>query len=380
MVELVGKNRNKIIYALQDRVLQLLGCSKTDVLLDWTSLVYYGDMAKLAKFGYSRDHQPGERQITLGVALLAPPYNVPFGMTVEAGNINDQVHMRATYGQVRPFLREGSLVVFDRGANDKKNLERIELDGNDYLSAKRLNSSDEKILAGFSEESWECVEAGDGVYALKRIFPSRVNYYFFSKKLKKDHLKSCPRKAERLLAEAKAIQASLDKGRKLPKRFRINNPLVDVKYDYQTKLVEMEEADALRLLLDQVIDGDEGCFCLTSSRDMPALEALTIYRSKDAVEKLFHSLKSEVEVRPVRVWSEDTVYGVLLLGFIAQLMICLTRHFVKPARTVSTKFIIASLQKLTETLVFDGDGRKKRFYSNFEPLNSAILAEYLAET
>ncbi|MEI6796755.1 MAG: IS1634 family transposase, partial [Methanomassiliicoccales archaeon] len=145
-------------------------------------------------------------------------------------------------------------------------------------------------------------------------------------------------------------------------------------------LVEMEEADALRPLLDQVIDGDEGCFCITSSRDMLALEARTIYRSMDAVEKLFHSLKSEIEVKPVRVWSEDTVYGVLLLGFIAQLMICLTRHFVKPARTVSRKFIVASLQKLTETQVFDGDGRKKRCYSNFEPLNSAILAEYLAET
>jgi transposase len=69
MVELVGKNRNRIIYALQDRVLQLLGQPRTDVLLDWTSLVYYGDLAKLAKFGYSRDNQPGERQITLGVAL-----------------------------------------------------------------------------------------------------------------------------------------------------------------------------------------------------------------------------------------------------------------------------------------------------------------------
>jgi hypothetical protein len=38
--------------------------------LDWTSIVYYGDMAKLAKFGYSRDHHPGERQLTLGAAML----------------------------------------------------------------------------------------------------------------------------------------------------------------------------------------------------------------------------------------------------------------------------------------------------------------------
>jgi len=182
------------------------------------------------------------------------------------------------------------------------------------------------------------------------------------------------------MAEARSIQNSLDKGKRLPKRFRINNPLVDVRYDYQTKLVEMNGEEAERLLLDEVIDGREGCFCLTSSRDMPASEALRIYRSKDAIEKLFHSLKSEIEIKPVRVWTEDAVYGVLLIGFIAQLMISLTRHFVEPAKRMSTKFIIASLQNLTETVVLMENGNKRKFFSNFDPVNKAILADYLAET
>jgi transposase len=379
-VEMVGQNRGRIIYALQDRVLKLLGGPKTDILLDWTSIVYYGDMAKLAKYGFSRDHRPDERQFTLGAAQLAPPYDIPIGLTIEAGNINDQTHMWRTYGQVRPFLQERSLVVFDRGANDKTNLDRIGLDKNDYLTAKKLNSSDDAIFGSFSKTAWECIDADAGVYAIKKAFPSRVNYYIFSEKLKKDHLRSRRRKAERLLAEARAIQDSLDKGKKLPKRFRINNPLVDVKYDYQTKLVAMDEEAALRLLLEDVIDGREGCFCLTSSRDMPASEALKIYRSKDAIEKLFHSLKSEIEIKPVRVWTEDAVYGVLLIGFIAQLMISLTRHFVKPVKRMSTKFIIASLQNLTETVVSMGNGLKKRFFSNFDEVNKAILAEYLCST
>ena len=97
----LGHNREKIIQKLQDHVLELLGHPPTDILLDWTSIVIYGDMSDLAKYGYSRDHQPGERQLTLGAAMLAPPYDVPIGLTVEAGNVNDQVHMRSTYGQVR---------------------------------------------------------------------------------------------------------------------------------------------------------------------------------------------------------------------------------------------------------------------------------------
>jgi transposase len=379
-VETLGRNRERIIRELQDNVLELLGRPRTDVLLDWTSIVYYGDMAKLAKYGYSRDHNPGERQLTLGAAQLAPPYDVPIGLTIEAGNMNDQMHMKATYGQVRRLLAPGSLVVFDRGANDKTNLDRIELDENDYLTAKKLNVSDDAVFQAFSKDDWECIDAESGVYAMKRTFPSRVNYYFFSEKLKKDHLKSRRRKAERLLAEAVAIQNSLDKGKKLPKRFRINNPLVDVRYDYQTKLVGIDEEEALRLLLADVIDGREGCFCLTSSKDMAATEALRIYRSKDAIEKLFHSLKSEVEIKPVRVWTEDAVFGVLLIGFIAQLMISLTRYFVKPVKRMSTKFIIDALKKLTVTMVSMGNGLKKRFYSNFNEVNRAILADFISET
>jgi transposase len=84
-------------------------------------------------------------------------------------------------------------------------------------------------------------------------------------------------------------------------------------------------------------------------------------------------------VKPIRVWSEDAVYGVLLIGFIAQMMISLTRHFIKPVKRMSTKFIIAALQRLTAMVVLMENGMKRRFYSNFDPVNKAIVAEHLAE-
>ena len=67
--------------------------------------------------------------------------------------------MRSTYGQVRHLLGPSSLVVFDRGANDKENLERIELDGNDYLTAKKLNKSDDQYFERFSKKEWKCIDA-----------------------------------------------------------------------------------------------------------------------------------------------------------------------------------------------------------------------------
>jgi len=208
---------------------------------------------------------------------------MPIGMTVEAGNVNDSAHFRRTYRQVRRVLVEGSLLVFDKGANAKVNLVAIEEDGHDYLTSKKLNKCDDKVFQAFDPRRWPLIDAEDGTYAFAQGFPSRVNYYFFSSKLRKDHEASLRRLAERKLEEAKAIQRSLDGGKGLPKRFRLRNPLVDVSYEYQTKLTLMNEEAALRFLVEELRTGREGYFCLTRSRDMPPAEALARYRTKDAV-------------------------------------------------------------------------------------------------
>lgn len=98
----LGRNRESIILEVQDRVLKLLDLPRTDILMDWTSVVYYGELPSLAKYGYSRDHRPDKKQVTLGVAQLAPPVNVPIAMTVEAGNVNDRVHSAA------PTIKRGT--------------------------------------------------------------------------------------------------------------------------------------------------------------------------------------------------------------------------------------------------------------------------------
>jgi transposase len=104
---------------------------------------------------------------------------------------------------------------------------------------------------------------------------------------------------------------------------------------------------------------------------MPASEALRIYRAKDAIEKLFHSLKSEIEVKPVRVWSKDAVHGVLLFGFIAQMMISLTRYFVEPLNGCQRNSSRLSA-KVDGYAGFGGKQHQRRFYSKFNPINKAI--------
>ena len=88
-------------------------------------------------------------------------------------------------------------------------------------------------------------------------------------------------------------------------------------YSIQTKLVELMEDDVGELLEEKFINGREGFFCLKSSKNLTLKEALLTYRKKDLIEKIYHSLKNEIEIKPLRVWRDKSIYGALIIGFIA---------------------------------------------------------------
>lgn len=374
-LQTVGSNKEEIILDIQDVLFSKYDFDLTDINMDWTSIVLHGDKSSLGKYGYSRDHRPDKKQITLGVSELSYPINLPIGITVEKGNVNDQTHFKKTYQQIKSRLKEKSLIIFDKGANSIENLDLIKGDGMDYLTAKKLNSSDDKLIAIFDQLQPEIVDEEKGVHGIKIVKPSSINYFYFSETLKKQQLEAGIRKALRLLEEAKEIQKSIEKNKKLPKKFRINNKLIDIRYSYQTKLVKMSEEEAFEFLREDIINGREGFFCLKSSRNLTLTEALQTYRKKDSLEKIFNSLKNEIEIKPLRVWSDDSIYGAIIIGFIAQLLISLMRYRFKELKHTSTKFIKKSLLNLTVTVDFLGNKSKSYIYANFDHINSLVLVQ-----
>jgi transposase len=297
-------------------------------------------------------------------------------MTVREGNVPDQVHFDDTFDQVKDRLREGSIVVFDQGANRKENLDRIEHSKLRYVTARQLNKSDEETwIKNFDKSKAELVDKKHVVYGLKKKFPSRVNYLYFSEHLYEQKMASKLRKVERLLNEAEEIQRSIENNRGLPKRYRINNPLIDCEYSYQTKLASLSDEEARAILKKASITGREGFFCLVSDMDLTLKETLTIYRLKDSIEKIFNSLKNEIEIKPLRVWSDYSIYGALILGFLAQLIISLIRFDHQELKHTSPKFIKISLMNLTVTVEFRKKAGKRYIYSNFNPVSNLILSQ-----
>jgi len=379
-LELLGRNREEILSDILDSLFSVYDFEETDINLDWTSIVLYGTKANLGKYGYSRDHRPDKLQITVGISELANPINIPIGVTVNKGNVLDLEHFSDTYTQVKRRLKKGSLVVFDKGANTTDNL-KIILDAKmDYLTSMKLNTSDDKIIEKFDLERAELIDSKKGIYGIKIVKPSSIKYFYFSESLQKRQLEARARAVMRKLQEAKEIHKAVINKKKLPKKFRVNNELIEIDYSFKTKLEELSDEEAIELLKASLINGREGFFCLKSNRNLTLEDALRTYRKKDSIEKIFNSLKNEINIKPLRVWSDDSIYGAIILGFIAQLFISLMRYEFEELKHVSTKFIKKSLKNLTLTVKFKINGVKNYIFANFDWINSLIVAKRNAIT
>jgi len=378
VLEALGDNYEEIIHLIQEQLFSIYDFPHTDVNLDWTSFVLWGKKAELGEYGYSRGHRPDKKQVTVGISEISSPVKVPVGLTIRAGNINDQTHFKQTFLQISGRLREGSRVVFDKGGQSKDNLDLVLAHKMKYLSAKKLNKSDDKRIKEYVKTKDKLIE--DGIYGEIIEYPSRYDYFFFSEELQRDQIEAKLRMAERKLAEAKEIHAALSRGRPLPKRFMINNPLVDIKYTYQTKLSNLTEKQARKLVQDASINGREGFFCLISSEKLTLKEALKTYRMKDSIEKIFQSLKNDIDIKPLRVWTTKSIYGAILIGFLAQLIISLMRYDYKELSTIAPKFIKISLMNLTVTIEYQKNHRHNEIFSNFDPINELILSQKQAVT
>jgi transposase len=372
----IGENRHSILHHLLFILKKEFDVGLDMVFMDWTSTHFEAQTTDLIKYGYSRDHRPDRPQVTIGVAQDQRS-QIPIGLTIQPGNINDQTHFKHTYHQIKPGLRTGSTLVFDAGATGTPNLDLLVSNNMKYLSRMKLNTSDvKKHLKNFSKDKWTRVVTGnkkEEVYGRKLVFPSRTKYLYFSQTLHDDIMKNRRKRLEQDYDEAISLRKTIETGKKPRKKYRNSNHFLFTHISYTFPLKGVSREEAIDHALKQSITGKEGFFALVSNKDFSVHEALRFYREKDGVEKLFNSMKNEIKLRPTRVWNQDEIYGSILIVFLAQLVVSLLRHKHTLLRRVSTKFIMQSLKNFALTVIVGSNGRKKRVFSNFDWINSLIF-------
>jgi len=362
----IGKNYQFIIENYQQLITEeKLVADKQ--FIDFSSSYFEGKTAAFGALGYSRDHQPGKKQLTFGVSTGIN--GIPTALTIQNGNVQDKEHFRFMLKTSEAVLPEGSLLIFDTGGNTKENKHQVREKKFHYLTlkAKKVRIY-KKAIENFNKGTKVEVIINDISYSCVTYKKEdETNYIFFSEKLKNEQLALKERKFKRELENNKTVLKKTKAGKEIDE-FLTEEGTVTTKGILQTRLEEIK---------NPYINGLEGFFILESDLNIEPERALALYKDKDKAEKLFRSIKEGTELRPIRHWSKDAIIGYILVIFLTNFLINLTLLRAKDTVVKNTKLLKKYLRKLTLVVIYPPTGFKFQVLANICPEITAILGDFI---
>ena len=334
--------------------------------LDFSSSYFEGKKAELAKLGYSRDHEPGKKQIVFGISTGIN--KIPTALTIQKGNVQDKKHMKAMLGMASKILAKESMLIFDCGANTKKIKAKIRKLGFNYLTLKaKHRKTYGHYIKLFKDGKKENVKIGDAEYqCVKIIEGDETKYMFFSEKLKKDQLHMREKKFKKELDTNDKKLRKVEKGRPLAKYFSRAGQII-------AKGVLQKTLD----LQNPYVTGLEGFFILESSVDTEPEKILKLYKDRDKAEKLIRDMKEGTELRPIRHWSANAIIGYLTIVFLANCITNLTLILAKNPLVKNVKLLKKYLKNLTLTVVYPEKAFKFSILSNVSDEIMSVLGDFV---
>jgi len=365
-IEYLGENSLFVMEKYQQWV-KKNGLTDKTQNVDFSSSYFEGNDCKLAKLGYSRDHQPGKPQLTYGISIGAN--RIPTALTIQTGNVNDRKHMKKMLKLSSKVLVPESLLVFDCGGNTRANKRKIRNLGFHYLTlrGKKVGPYREAI-AFFRSAAREKIERNDiVVHCAKRERDGEFQQVFFSQKLADDQLAKKGRKFERELKKGVSLEKKVMAGKELGRHV----------YEKGWIIAEGKLQKTLGKIDNPYINGIEGFFILESSMDLEASEILRLYREKDVVEKFIRDLKEGAEMRPIRHWSSNAVIGYILLVFLTNALVNLTHFLAKIDVGRNLKILKKYLNNLTVTVIYPKNWFRMTVISNFSDEMRALFGDFI---
>lgn len=256
---------------------------------------------------------------------------LPVSVEVYPGNLNDPSQYGDFIPQLMLMLKRGSTIIMDNGGAVKSLLREITDSGMDYLTRVRMNGSDiERIRREIGDAEYVC----DGTMCISHRFESsdRHTFLFFSvDRYIMGHLQAERKtlRLQKMAQDAKDFTKEKD-ARKVVKVMK--NPFMKVKgvtVEVEMTLNPWLEEDVAKAVRETERE-DCGWFKLESSKRLTPLQALQTYRHRVGIEALISSIKSVVNLKPLRVWSGPSTRGSVLLGLIAQLCVSMVRYDLEP--------------------------------------------------
>jgi len=301
---------------------------KVDLIFyDLTSSYFEGEGPEdLAKKGYSRDHEPGKNQIVVGILMCN---GMPIGHEVFEGSRVDKKTVKDISEKIKnQFKINRCIFIGDRGLISRENLKELE-DEKKFESIlalkKRRDKEVSKILFNkgrpliFCRESeefeWMETKGEDGI---RYIICHNPSVEVEQKAQREKNLALLEKSLEELQTKVNAMKRpsikNIIKQVEEILKHKHGRRFIDYKVDEKTRKLDFwrkEEA----LLLEKKLDG---VYILrTREEELSTLEVIKAYKDLMIVERAFRTMKSSLDLRPLRHHKADRIRSHVFICFLA---------------------------------------------------------------
>lgn len=306
---------------------------------DTTSISSYSETLCQVKQGRNKEH---DRLPQINLALLfGEESGLPFYYRKLPGNITDVKTVKQLMAEFDVLGYKKISVILDRGFYSKDNINQLYKNHQKFIIGVKLGLTYVKEV--LEEERgnlklWSNLETQFGTYGICRTIEWA---YEQERPYKGDLLKATKRAYLHLFYNPeKAAKDEVEMNDYLTSLY---NDLVEgAKKDYRTKdydkyfEVTITPKRGLKVLPKEDVMRDAaknyGYFALLSNEVNEPFEALSLYRSKDIVEKGFGNLKDRLNFRRMEVSSELSLNGKLFVEFIALIYLSYVKKKMQEAK------------------------------------------------
>ena len=327
----LNKHKETIQVWMNDKIKENYGRDTSLIYYDVTNYYFETDEQNdFLRKGVSKEHRPNP---IVQMGLFMDNNAIPITYELFAGNTNDCLTYRPNFGKIKKRFNLGRVIsVADKGMTTGDNIwYTINTPAHDgYVFSMSIRGA-EKSMKKYVLDDDGYVWLGKEYKRKSRKYPRTIQVTSTSgKKIKKQvDEKQIVFWSEKYAKRAKAErEATLAKARDLaanPGSYTRATSYGAAKYvkkvDYDKDTGEILTASSILDIDEDLIREEEALdgyyMLLTSEMDTPDDKIIDMYRGLWRIEESFKITKSELEARPVYVWTREHIEAHFLTCFVA---------------------------------------------------------------
>ena len=317
------------------------------ICYDITSVSSYSELNEFIKWGYNRDK---EKLPQLNLAMLfGQKAALPVYYHRVPGNISDVSTLRNLVQTFKALEVARLHYVMDKGFYSRKNVDALVKNRDRFTLSVPLRN---KWLLQAIDDIIETIHGPDGyrklddevLYVHSRLYPwgkenrrCYLHLYYNATNRAKD--------VDKFNEELLQYKGEIESGKPVADHQKAYDDFLIQKTTPKRGLQVSFNPEAV----SQHISRYAGFQALLSNGIKDPVEAMRVYRDKDAVEKCFDDLKNSLDMKRLRMHTSATVDGRLFVQFIALILISAIRKELRSSKLIE-KYTVRELLQEMKTL------------------------------